>query len=224
MIPGMLYIGILLITIPTTIIIFLYIRNKLFKKRKRVETICRPYSLTSRLAELEKLKEDVEKYYNLRYKIALLGEYEGLVPVIENNEKVLEKCKKSIENSNDPEVIQGQINIAKNVYAWFEEQNSLHPNTLFTIFFDKSSEFSIFKYLVNSRIMDVAKHKAELYERKIYSLVTNGPKLTLTQRSFIEIDTLREMVYLDSENSDATMELLNNIHYKIEDLYSKNIQ
>jgi hypothetical protein len=104
---------------------------------------------------------------------------------------------------------------------WFITKEICYPDAAACILEGGAENYlNSFKEKYNEIICRVAGFHFVHYRAKFYSLYTLNAQQTHTQKIFVKLDTLREMIDTDVSNSDFVSENLNNYHLQVEDLYA----
>ena len=176
--------------------------------------------------ELEDLNKQKENLLNLRKsvlqqkeKLLFKEKHAEKLYMAETNIVSLNKISNTILKTTNIDVLQTEYKSGLEVLRWLiNEKYTLMAFDLFGK--DVESLLNSFKEQFNEAIIRIADYHLLKYKTKFYELYTAKARQSNTQRIFILIDTLCEMVEIDLSNSDFVLEKLNEYHSQVEDIFS----
>ncbi|MDD4820283.1 MAG: hypothetical protein PHD21_05565 [Flavobacteriales bacterium] len=177
------------------LVIVLIIRDRVKKKKK---------TISPREKSIEDLMLEAQK--------------QSFLLQFPRRKQILEESMALIQNSNNINVLVGRYNDVVENYNWIiERKNEGMP----VIFNEESCGFiSSLNRAMNFHIIRVAKYMYDKKKQEIGSLKTKKAKENRCVELFELIEKCKKSLK-NNENKDEAILDLDNVHYKIEELYSK---
>ncbi|MDR1459781.1 MAG: hypothetical protein LBI60_06175 [Bacteroidales bacterium] len=223
------------------VIVLITRKRNVIVKTKYIETPVKYYTMQSVLDEYERQSESIKKsvdkikqewieikrqdeeliYANsLIEKQRNIRKYSEKIPIASQNLSLLEKCDISILKTNDIDVLYLQYTAGLEFIRWFLSEETLYPDAPYLLSGGAENYLINFKEQYNEMIFRVAGYHLVKYKHKFHELYTVNARQTHTQKMFIKLDQLNQMVVMDAKNGDLIMENLNDYHSQVEDLFS----
>jgi type III secretory pathway component EscV len=158
--------------------------------------------LESRLESIRQQNEELEKVQLAIIEANQAREYS------ETKQKLalFEKCIASMNKTNNAEVLYAQYQSALDYIRWFRAEEKYHADNIYLIENNSQKLFDKLKIIYNEMICKAAGYHLSKYRTKFYSLSTYNAINTNTQKIFVVLDTLMEMIEMDSHNGDFIFE------------------
>lgn len=180
---------------------------------KKVE----PKQLTdikNKVAEIREMNENIAE----QNKINDASEYS--VPMANYRLDDLRKQNKILETAKTPEILSNCLSMMEDHIEWFIEQEKEAPNAPWLLVGGANNMLKKVRDRYNTMIYRLAKESFNDYAIKIKEVVSSDMKDELTTITFEEINKLRGWVNTTSNNFEECFTELNELHGKVEDLYS----
>jgi hypothetical protein len=172
-------------------------------------------SIKIRNRELISIRHAIEKQL-------LIQKYTDKIPIASQNLSLLEKCNKSMGKTNDIDVLYTQYKSGLEFIRWFLAEETYYPDAPYILAGGTENYLNSFKEQYNEMIYRIAGYHLVKYKLKFHELYTFKARDTHTQKIFIKLDTLRQMVEMDVSNSILILENLNDYHSQVEILFADN--
>lgn len=134
----------------------------------------------------------------------------------------LRKQNKILETAKTPEILSNCLSIMEDHIEWFIEQEKEVPNAPWLFIGGANNMLKKVRDRYNAMIYRLAEESFNDYAIRIKEVVSSDMKDDLTTITFEEIDKLRGWVNTKADNYEECFTGLNELHNKVEILYSDN--
>lgn len=173
--------------------------------------------IKNKVSEIKKLNEGIAE----QNKINEASEYS--VPMANYRLDDLRKQNKILETAKTPEILSNCLAIMEDHIEWFIDQEKEVPNAPWLLVSGAKNMLKKVRDRYNEMIYRLAEESFNDYAIKIKEVVSSEMKDELTTITFEEIDKLRGWVNTKADNYEVCFTELNELHNKIEVLYSDNV-
>ena len=138
----------------------------------------------------------------------------------ESRLKYLKFENENMERRQTPEIISNSKNNIEEHLFWFIEQERKFPNAPWLLVGRATNMLSQLKNRHNELLYLLCKDNFEEYKILIKEVFTEEAKNELTINMLQRIENIRLHIDIKADNHKEYFDLLNDIHYNVEEIYS----
>lgn len=222
-----IYIFIGIVTVVAMSIIFSTPSKKVEKKQEALSTeIDKSQSIEEAQKQLTDIKNKVAEIRKMNENITEQNKIndasECSVPMANYRLDDLRKHNQILETAKTPEILSNCLSMMEDHIEWFIEQEIEGSKAHWLLVGGANNMLKKVRDRYNTMIYRLAEEAFNDYAIKIKEVVSSDMKDELTTVTFEEIDRLRGWVNTKADNYEECFTELNELHDKVEVLYSDN--
>jgi hypothetical protein len=197
------------------------LKSSLDIHKKQVQSIS---DYNAKLESMNRQKENLissqKKILQQKENLLMQEKYIEKTYAVDRNIILLEKCNKIMAKTKDINILQAEYESGLEVIRWFIKEEALFPEAPYLLKYGSERFLDDFRDQFNDAIIRITSNHLIKYKQKFYELYTSKARQAHTQRMFIELDTLREMIDIQAHNFQSTFEALKEYHDQVENMFS----